>query len=192
MDSAEKSSRTGGSSNTKTKEGFGVDRYSAYLGLLAQEQEQLDRLLELARQKRLAILNGAGDQIVSLANAEEAILEILKDFRNRRRSGLFDFYRRHRSFRGALKLLLLQEAPAGVRQRMSESLALYESGLMRLRRETKVNNTLLSDRLRLLHHTIEAVVSSVRPKEEYGRTAGKNKKRQAGQVESSMLVDQKV
>ena len=173
-----------------------MDSYSVYLELLLQEQEQLDRLLELARQKRDAILKGASDEITALADREESVLEKVVDLRRRRREGMADFYLRHdrpRRFREAtLRYILIQEAPTDIRAELSHSLDRLESRLLQLRRESKINNTLLSDRLRVVGLMIETAIAGTRPKEEYEPRAGKNKKTKAAASTPSMLVDQKV
>lgn len=173
-----------------------MDSYTVYLELLIQEQKQLDRLLDLARLKKVAILNGSADEIAALADEESCVLERVDDIRRRRREGMSDFYSRHgrpmRFREGTLRYLLLQEAPAEIRASLSESLSQYESRLLHIRREAKINNTLLSDRLRVVNLMIETAISSAKPKEEYDLSVRKNKKSKPAASTPSMLVDQKV
>ena len=168
---------------------------------MSQEEDYLDRLVDLARDKKEAILQSAGDRIVSISNSEDAILDVVEGLRKRRRATIADIYDRAGqvsaglpNYRGRIRQILLQEAPIFARPILGESLNRYETKLLRLRREVKINNTLLSDRLRLIHHTIETVLSTVKPKEEYEQLARKENRSKGKATAStpSLLLDQKV
>lgn len=178
-----------------------MDRFDAYLDLLSQEEDYLDRLLDLAREKREAILQTAGDRIVLISNSEDSILDVVETLRKRRRAAIADIYERagrmsagRPNHRGRVRQILLEEAPPYARSILSESFSRYETKLLNLRREVKINNTLLSDRLRLIHHTIETVLSTVKPKEEYEQVARKENRSKGKATAStpSLLVDRKV
>lgn len=169
-----------------------MERILAYLELLSQEQEYLDRLLGLACQKREAILTGAADRIVEIANSEDSTIDTILDIRKRRRSEISWLENSAGTGRGRLRQRLLAASPPDLRPSLLESMSRYESKLLQLRRQAKINNTLLSDRILLLHHTLEKVVSSVKPKEEYSAARPKNFRRKEGSSTPSMLVDQKV
>lgn len=185
-----------------------MDRFDAYLDILSQEEDYLDRLLCLSLEKREAILGGAADKIVALSNSEDSMVDHVLNLRKCRRAELSGFYaeagvgapRAGRAplypSRGRIRQLLLESAPGHLKSVLADSLIRYESKILRLRRETRVNATLLSDRLRLLHLTIEAVLSSAagRPKEEYRETHLKTTPARSKGIPTapSLLVDQKV
>jgi len=181
-----------------------VERFEAYLDFLSREETELDRLLDVARRKRQAILRSAADEIVALSNAEDSLMDELMRLRKLRKTEMAEFYS-DLGYRGAretlvprpyaqgrLRQVILSAAPENLRPVLEKSLRAYESKLLQLRREAKVNNTLLSDRLLLLHHTFEKIMSSAAPREAYGRPGRRAKKAGGPAGSTSLLVDQKV
>lgn len=173
-----------------------MDKVGTYLEWLSQEYDLLGQLVDLAREKRAAILDGAGDLIVSISESEDAFLKSLMDIRTRRqtlvreaaKSGTAD----SQPARGFSRRVLENLSTSSIqRSLLDESLLKYEERLRELRRGVKINNVLLSDRILILHKTVEAVLTSVQPKAEYapGDAAGKKRKVGAG---SPLVLDEKV
>lgn len=164
-----------------------------YLGLLLQEYEELGRLVDLARQKRSAILEGASETIVSLSESEETVLKSLLEVRDRRHE-LLSQSAAHSdigvSRRGVWREVLERQATLEDRPRLKDAWSRYERRLLELRRATKTNNVLLSDRLLVLHRTVEVVLAAADPKGQYDPPASVRRKSTGSG--SPLVLDQKV
>lgn len=164
--------------------------FDTYKELLSEEQACMERLCELAKSKRRAILEGSSDELVSISSEEDSILDRIQQLRQRRQeeaSGL-EGGRWVGESAGIARQRLLKEAPAHIREDMTMRFERYGTLLRSLRRESRINNTLLSDRLRLIHLAVDRVLSTVTPKDAYDGRPASAKRRPA----DAMILDQKV
>ncbi|MBI4178120.1 flagellar export chaperone FlgN [bacterium] len=153
----------------------------------------MGRLIDVARQKRAAILDGAGDSIVSLSESEETLLKSVLDTRTKRRAVLEEIVGVHEVERDAepyVRQRLEEATPSEHRPALAEALSKYETRILDLRRAAKLNNVLLSDRILSLHHAVTAVLSAAGPKEEYEPKNPKAPRRKKG-AGDPLVLDQK-
>lgn len=152
-----------------------MERHGSYLDALSGELGLIESLIDLAHQKRRAILDSDTDRIDGITSLEETRLDDVLNLRNRRRDMLLEILGEGPGNRpsvapgGQRRYRLLATAPDYLRPKLSATIDRYDANLMALRRETQINNTLLADRLRVMGRTLEWIQTSVIEKESYER-----------------------
>lgn len=176
-------------------EGFDMEEFVAYLDLLGREQDCLDRLINIVREKRDAILSGDLPCVVSLSEHEDGMADQLMELRGRRRSSLGEIYLKAKQTglgRGGMKQFLLSHVPTELKNTLESSLTRYESRVLDLRRYSRINHVLLRDRLALFDHVLEKAVSKMNSGGGYSPSEMKSKRPAASSATPSVLLDQVV
>jgi len=174
-----------------------VDPYETYLDLLIQEEDQVDLLLALADEKRPAILNGPPDRLVAISQSENASIDLLTQLREDRRKSLPQFHPTRIAARPGLSLQRQDEILAGAPDRLKSLLRTtirrYETKLLQLRRFSRINNTLLADRMMVLRETVERILTIMNPNVNYAPPTGPSARPERTRSAAPALVlDQKV